>query len=82
MLRRWRVRLSQRPHEFSERLVVEQLRTHERERFGLAHALVAQIGVALLEVLRKLLDDFRFAAGLESQAREPRLDLRCPVRHA
>ena len=69
--RRWRVRLTQRPHEFGEGLVVEQLRAHERERFGLVHALIAKLGVAQLEVLGKLVDDFSLARGAEAQAREP-----------
>ncbi len=61
------VRLAQRPHAFGEIRVVAQLLAHERERRGLVEALVAKLGVALLEVLGKLLDDLRFAAGGEPQ---------------
>ena len=64
-----------------EGLVALQLRAHERERFGLVDALVAQLGVAQLEVLGKLVDDFSLARGAEAQAREPCLELFRPARH-
>ena len=59
------VRLAQRPHEIGERVVVQQLRAHERERFGLVDAAAAQLGVAELEVLGELVDDFLLARGME-----------------
>ena len=68
--RRRRVRLAQRPHEFGEGLVALQLGAHERERFGLVDALAAKLGVAQLEVLGKLVDDFSLARRAQAQARE------------
>ena len=79
--RRRNVRLAQRPHELSEGVLVEQLRTHERERFDLVDALLSKLGVAQLEVLGQLVDDFVLAHRVEPQAREPRLELFRPARH-
>ena len=65
------VRLPQRAHAFDKVRIVAQLLAHERERGGLVEALAAKLGIALLEMLRKLLDDFRFAAGAQAQVCEP-----------
>ena len=75
------VRLAQRPHALGETRIVAELLADERERGGLVEALIAELGIALLEVRRELFDNLRLAPRLDSQVRKPRLYFFRPIRH-
>jgi hypothetical protein len=75
------VRLTKRTHANSERVKIEQFLDREPPRVGVAPATAQQLLIALIEMLRQLLDDLLLARGAQSQWRETRAQVRGPLRH-
>ena len=77
--RRRHVRLPQRAHVAGERVVVVQFLEGELACVEVGDAVGAQRVVAIVEVLRQLVDDFPLAGGGQRQRREARPQVRRPV---
>ena len=58
------MRLTKRSHVLCERVGLEQFLDRETPRLGVGGATVAKLLIALVQMLRQLLDDLRLAAGI------------------
>jgi hypothetical protein len=79
--RRWRPRLAERPHLAGERVVLAQLVERQSQGVGVVPPLREELRMAVVEMLRELVDDLRFTGGAQAQRRQPRQQVLAPVRH-